>query len=135
MKSKNVNKLFPPTRLMALERRAGRPGLADLVRAEAEAAAGAGPVCAACVEAELARLRAKNREQARQLRTANESLREKNRELDAAHYVWCSGGCRGGAHRWTDAEVTEELVALAERNTARLRSWWENRKSRAARGG
>lgn len=73
-------------------------------------------------------------EQRRQLRIANEALQEKNLELDAMHYVWCDGGCEGGAHRWTEGEITEDLVARAERQARRLRAWFENRKSRDARG-
>lgn len=64
----------------------------------------------------------------RQLKDAVRNNRERNLELDALHYVWCDGGCKGGVHRWSDGEVTEELVQLAERNTARLRSWFENSK-------
>lgn len=37
MKRKNVNRMFHPTRLMALERGAKQPGVADMVRAEVEA--------------------------------------------------------------------------------------------------
>jgi len=44
--------------------------------------------------------------------------------------VWCNGGCKSGLHRWTEEEVTEELVLIAEKNTIRLRQWWENSKSR-----
>lgn len=36
----------------------------------------------------------------------------------------CSGGCDGGQ----SPELTEEIVLEAERNTARLRTWWENKK-------
>src|ERR1700679_516098 len=52
------------------------------------------------------------------------------RQLDALHMVWCSGSCRGGVHRWTDEKVTGELVAIAERNTQRLRAWYEGVKWR-----
>ena len=72
----------------------------------------------------------------RELRWLHENNRERNLELDALHYVWCDGGCRGGVHRWPcegRAEITEELVSLAERNTSRLRRWWEERKERDRR--
>lgn len=59
-------------------------------------------------------------------------LTRKNKELDALHYVWCSGGCPRGAARYSDEEITEEIVALAETNTKRLRAWFENRKTKAA---
>jgi hypothetical protein len=90
---------------------------------------------AAEAEAELVPLRARVGEQRRQLRIANEALREKALELDAMHYVWCDGGCRGGTHRWSEDEVTEDLVARAERNTKRLRRWLENQKHRKAQEG
>lgn len=70
---------------------------------------------------------AKIERQAKQLQVITESLKKKNRELDSLHFVWCSGGCQGGVHRWSEAQVTEELVELAEENTRRLRAWWNNR--------
>jgi len=64
----------------------------------------------------------------RQLRIQQEALERKNRELDALHFVWCDGTCSSGVNRWCDDEkITEELVELAERNTRRLRRWWNNR--------
>lgn len=68
----------------------------------------------------------------RQIRIMQESLERKNKELDALHHVWCDGGCKTGVHRWTENTVTEEVVALAERNTARLRRWLENMKHRSS---
>ncbi len=88
------------------------------------------------------------------LRTENERLREqvhnlrreitntrsnnetRNRELDALHYVWCDGGCRSGVHRYckSTGDITEDVVTTAERNTKRLRTWFENRKLRDRRG-
>lgn len=59
-----------------------------------------------------------------ELKHLQECLRRKNRELDALHYVWCSGGCKGGTHRYTDQPVTAELVAEAIRNTDRLVQWY-----------
>ena len=55
-------------------------------------------------------------------------LHEKNLKLDALHYVWCSGGCNGGVHRWSENTITEEIVLEAERNTKRLREWYECHK-------
>jgi len=68
-----------------------------------------------------------------QVRTMQEVLERKNKELDALHYVWCNGGCDTGVHRWTGGPLTEEIVALAERNTARLRTWLKNNRYKAAR--
>ena len=55
-------------------------------------------------------------------------LERKNRMLDALNYVWCDGGCQNGTHRWTKNNITEEIVNLAEKNTVRLRMWFENNK-------
>jgi hypothetical protein len=94
-------------------------------------------------DARIARLRNEKErllEQVRALRrevtTIRKNNEERNRELDALHYVWCDGGCQGGTHRWAGSpdDVTEEIVALAERNTKRLRSWFINRQSKKARG-
>jgi hypothetical protein len=64
-------------------------------------------------------------------------------QLDALLMVWCSGGCGGGVLRWAPSvttglarwwhrrpEVTEEIVAFAELNTKRLRTWFENNKNK-----
>ncbi len=87
------------------------------------------------------------------LRQENEQLRDKvahlrreisdkdqisflrNRQLDALHLVWCSGGCHGGVHRYCGGPetVTEEIVATAEKNTSRLRSWFQNYQAKKAR--
>lgn len=50
---------------------------------------------------------------------------ERNVELDALHYVWCDGGCKSGTHRFTEQTITEEVVLAAERNTKRLRRWYD----------
>lgn len=73
----------------------------------------------AVLEQRIARLR----------RTVDENRltsERKNRELDALHYVWCSGGCGGGVHRYQDGPVTGEIVKQAEKQAKRLRSWWNS---------
>lgn len=57
-------------------------------------------------------------------------LERKNKELDALHYVWCSGGCEGGVHRFTDTPLTAEMVAFAIRNTDRLINWYVSKAGR-----
>jgi hypothetical protein len=90
----------------------------------------------------IARLRTENgrlAEQVKKLKTeltqARENNEQRNRELDALHYVWCSGGCHGGVHRYCGSpdDVTEEVVAAAVRNTERLRSWFQNRQYKKKR--
>lgn len=82
-------------------------------------------------EEELERLKDKNRHQARQITLLQESLRVRNLDLDAMHFVWCDGGCPGGVHRFNpDSILTEEMILRAERNTKRLRSWYNTVKWR-----
>lgn len=68
----------------------------------------------------------------RQLTAARLAAERRNRDLDALHLVWCDGGCPSGVHRYQGEEilVTEDLVAAAERNTVRLRHWYEAVKFR-----
>lgn len=82
---------------------------------------------------ELERLKAKNRNQAQQITTLQETLRKKNLELDALHFVWCSGGCTMGVHRFSDVRLTEEMIKIAERNTKRLRAWYNTVKWKLSR--
>jgi hypothetical protein len=56
----------------------------------------------------------------------NEAWAKKNRELDALHYVWCTGGCPRGVHRYQDEPVTGAIVAEAEKQAKRLRAWWNS---------
>lgn len=80
-------------------------------------------------EQELERLKEKNRQQARQLRIMQEAAEAKNLELDAMHFVWCDGGCVTGAHRYhSETILTEDLILRAERNTKRLRSYYNSVK-------
>lgn len=65
----------------------------------------------------------------RELAMAYENNHSRNVELDALHYVWCDGGCEGGVHRFDklgSGAITEEIVATAEKNVARLRAWYTN---------
>lgn len=85
------------------------------------------------LQGKLAELVREKDELRRQLTFQSENNHQRNLELDALHYVWCNGGCKYGVHRWTEETVTEELVAAAERNTARLRTWLENKQHRDER--
>ena len=75
---------------------------------------------------ELEDLKAKCKAQARELTQLQESLRRKNLELDALHMVWCDGGCPSGIHRFDTEPISQEMIELAERNTERLRRWWNS---------
>jgi len=66
----------------------------------------------------------------REVSYKDDCLHLKNIELDALHKVWCSGGCKGGVHRYHEEELTEQMVKLAEKNTERLRQWFESCKFR-----
>ena len=69
----------------------------------------------------------------RQIEIQGDNNARRNRELDALHYVWCSGGCEGGVHRFTHPAggLTEEIVAEAERLVARMRQWLTTKAKRA----
>lgn len=75
----------------------------------------------AAVVYELAQCQAKLKQQARQLTIMREAAEKKNQKLDAMHYVWCTGPCRNGLHRY-DAHppLTRTLVAAAILNARRL---------------
>lgn len=79
-------------------------------------------------QARIQALEARIRSQRHQLRVQQNCLERKSRALDAMWWVWCSGGCSGGVDRYRPEgeppRLTEEIVAEAERNTKRLRSWF-----------
>lgn len=68
---------------------------------------------------ELERKLSNQKDQITQLISA---VKTKNLQLDALHHVWCTG-CDEGCHRHSEGELTEELVATAEREVARMREW------------
>lgn len=98
------------------------------------------PVCADDVcrleqsEATIAKLRDKVKNQAREIAIMKAVAEKRNRDLDVMHFIWCNGGCVGGAHRFCGSpdDVTEEVVALAERHVNRMRAWYRNRQGRLA---
>jgi hypothetical protein len=55
---------------------------------------------------------------------------QRNLELDAVGYVWCSGTCKG-TRRFTEGDITAEHVAAAMRNTERMLSNFVNRAGAA----
>lgn len=77
-------------------------------------------------------LRATMRSMGQTIASLQEQLHHKNMQLDALHMVWCDGGCPSGVHRYQDQDVpiTEEMVVMAERNTKRLRHWFDTVKWR-----
>jgi hypothetical protein len=82
----------------------------------------------------LAALNKKIVAQARELTIKEQAIKERNLALDALHWVWCSGGCHKGTHRFGSEEpITAEHVVVAERNTKRLREWFEANERRRAR--
>jgi hypothetical protein len=85
------------------------------------------------LEHQLRTARQQLRVQAAELTQLRDVLHEKNLALDALHYVWCSGGCATGIHRWEHGPLTAAIVAEAERNTHRLRAWWHAHQDRVAR--
>lgn len=72
----------------------------------------------------------------KEIRKMQKAAEHRNQELDAMHWVWCDGGCETGVHRFDGKgpeAITEEIVAEAERNTARLKRWLANRNYRQER--
>lgn len=63
------------------------------------------------------------------------TLNEKNKALDALHYVWCAGGCETGVHRYADVPggLTEEIVSRAEKLVKNMRIWLDTVTYRRAR--
>lgn len=87
-----------------------------------------------------------NRRLRAQVQQLKETLEAKNTELDALGYVWCTGSCAGGQHRYTEPkEITpsmlSRIVAMAMRlyergpNSSkieeRVRYWQTQRLTRA----
>ena len=70
----------------------------------------------------------------RQLTIQRDNNHDRNRALDALHYVWCDGGCKGGVHRYCGSpdDITEEVVQTVERQAERLRNWFKNRKAKSS---
>ena len=90
----------------------------EFARKEAEAMSDTCPNCE--------RLKVKNARMRDTIRNMQIQAERRNFELDAMHFVWCSGSCESGIHRYHSARLTLGLVEEAERNTARLRQWWES---------
>lgn len=82
----------------------------------------------------IQQLEGKLRTLKRQVTYLQQALHDRNLQLDAMHYVWCDGGCKAGTHRFTPGPITEEVVAEAERNSRRLRTWFNNHQLRLKRG-
>lgn len=76
----------------------------------------------------------KNRELGIHIQQLQASLHQKNLELDSLHYVWCTGGCKTGIHRYSDLPpLTQEIVDTAERNVQRLKTSFLNQEFRKSR--
>lgn len=61
------------------------------------------------------------------------ALHARNVALDGMAWVWCDGGCHSGVFRFTDMKLTDEMLAMIQRNTSRLQRWAANRDYRAGR--
>ncbi|MCK9371492.1 hypothetical protein M0R04_16380 [Candidatus Dojkabacteria bacterium] len=75
--------------------------------------------------ATIRELEQKIRSQRLELTRQEVALKQKSIALDAMYWVWCDGGCTGGVNRYDSVPpLTEEIVQTAERNTDRLRRWY-----------
>jgi len=69
---------------------------------------------------EVKQLKEQNRELRRQLKISQEAAHKKNLDLDAMHYVWCTGTCKG-VHRYCESEdITAEQLTNVMNNTYRI---------------
>lgn len=74
----------------------------------------------------LKQLEGKIKAQRKHIAELQQCLKDRNRSLDALHYVWCTGGCSSGQHRWCKGEVTEEMMREAALQMKRLQSRYGN---------
>jgi len=72
----------------------------------------------------------KERKLGKRILEMQEEAHRKNIALDAMWWVWCDGGCSCGTARYSDKELTEEVVQTAEHNVKRLRTWFNNKQFR-----
>ena len=71
----------------------------------------------------------------RELGIAYGNNNQRNVELSALHYVFCSGGCDKGVHRYGSEgpeQITPEVLEAAVRNTVRLVEWASGYGSRTS---
>lgn len=73
---------------------------------------------------EITVLRKKVKERGQTIQRLERCLTEREHMIDSLHYVWCTGGCKGGVHRFCGEPLKLETVELAERNAKRLRAKW-----------
>lgn len=55
---------------------------------------------------------------------------ERNRQLDAMHWVWCDGGCSSGVHRWDHGRLEWVHYYEAKRNVERMERWLKAKTAR-----
>jgi hypothetical protein len=70
------------------------------------------------------------KQQAWEINNMREIATLRNKQMEALHMVWCSGGCAGGVGN--REELTREKVLEAVTYTNRLVSWWNNRAYKSA---
>lgn len=71
--------------------------------------------------ARIAELEGKIQVQRTELARLHAHNRVRNLELDGLHYVWCSGSCERGIHRFGEhPPLTKEMVELAIQNVERM---------------
>jgi len=79
---------------------------------------------------QLGALRVRVKQQAWEINNMREIATLRNKQMEALHMVWCSGGCAYGVG---DREnLTREKVVEAVAYAKRLSMWWNNRAYRDA---
>lgn len=88
----------------------------------------------ASVVYELSMARSKIEKLKLQLTIFRESAEKKNRALDALHYVWCSGPCKTGWHRYVPyVPIHPDAVLEALHMVRRIAGRWLTSERRAGR--
>jgi hypothetical protein len=72
------------------------------------------------------------KERGKEIAYLNQRLAEKNRELDAMGYVWCTGGCGGGMFRNVEPERIndDDLLDRIQKNAERVLTYIKNLRHR-----
>jgi hypothetical protein len=88
------------------------------------------PDTVASVAGRLSALEAQVRSLKNEVAKKDRALHARNVALDGMAWVWCDGGCKGGVFRFSDTQLTGEMLHMIERNTERLKRWAANRDYR-----
>lgn len=58
------------------------------------------------------------------LDAASDSIKQKDLQLDAMHFVWGPGTLPGATHKWTPGDPPDDVIRAAASQATRLSAWW-----------